>query len=236
MTAVLPQAGEPPEPGAVIAPVAPVAPAVPPAGEPPADPDVSTHLAAMSDEELDRLPRRRSLALPILGGLGVLAFVGGAIVLTHRTAALAPAIRDAGTLALAQDAAELRPDVRPELPVDAPAVPVVPMIPADAMPIDAGQRPVRPARDAGRTVAIDAELAAGSPADTEGLGFLTAKHKGRYLSVLIDGQYLGPTPQYHHQIPAGPHVIQLVDPQTSEVVVKRAVKVGAGETVTIVEP
>jgi hypothetical protein len=53
---------------------------------------------------------------------------------------------------------------------------------------------------------------------------------------VIDGDNIGPTPQYNLAVPAGTHTVQLLDPPTGKVVVKRTVKVDAGQTVTVTEP
>jgi hypothetical protein len=44
------------------------------------------------------------------------------------------------------------------------------------------------------------------------------------------------TPVYGRRIPAGTHIVELVDPRTSEVVVKRTVTVEASKTVTVTQP
>jgi eukaryotic-like serine/threonine-protein kinase len=222
-------------------PPAVAAPAALPVGEPPRDPAVSTHLAAMSEDEALALPPRRSLALPIILAFAVLVTVGGALYFTRR-ANLPPAGRDAGPAPV--DAPEMRErrDARepadaqiavPDLPLDAPEPPEPPVLPLDA----GHRRPIRPPRDAGRTASHDAEVAA-APADpAASFGAITAKHRGdRYLNVLIDGQMIGPTPLFSRRFPAGTHVVELVDPRTTEVVVKRTVKVEAGEVVTVTEP
>jgi serine/threonine protein kinase len=226
VTALSPQAGKPPP----SPPDAGAAPAALPAGEPPPDPHVSTHLAAMSDEELEQLPRRRSLIVPILLGLAVLATVGGAIYLTRREPGPAAA-RDAGVVAVPPDATEPPADARLELPV----VPVDAPEPAPP-PIDAGRRrTVRLPLDAGRVVrdATATATAAHAPDAAQGTGLLIVKPGDRYLNVVLDGQMIGPTPIYKRSIPAGPHVIELVDPRTSEIVVKRTMKLGAGEIFTV---
>jgi serine/threonine-protein kinase len=227
VTALSPHAGKPP----TIA--APAAPAALPVGEPPPAPGASTHLAAMSEAEARALPPRRSLALPILLAFAVLITIGGALYLTRR-ADLAPARRDAGPApADATAPADARiavPEPPPAPPIDAPELP--------EPPIDAGhRRPVRPPRDAGHTVARDAEIAA-APADAAvSFGAVTAKHKGdRYLNVLIDGRMIGPTPLFKLRLATGTHVVELVDPRTTDVVARRSVKIEAGETVTVTEP
>jgi hypothetical protein len=163
----------------------------------------------------------------------VLLTIGGALYLTRR-ADLPPARRDAGPApadaAAPADARIALPEPPREPPIDAPEPPV--------LPIDAGhRRPVRPPRDAGHTIARDTEIAA-APADAAvGFGAITAKHKGdRYLNVLIDGRMIGPTPLFKLRLAAGTHIVELVDPRTTDVVARRSVKVEAGETVTVTEP
>jgi len=111
---------------------------------------------------------------------------------------------------------------------------------------------VRPTRLAGsaaapeRTPAREPERTADSPpdagaageagAEAKGFGTLTAKHtKDRFLNIVIDGRQLGTTPLFRKSVPAGTHTIELIDPQTSEVVTRRTVKVDVGQSVTIVE-
>jgi serine/threonine protein kinase len=230
VTALSPNAGMPPR-GPTSS--GPIAPAAVPSGEPPPDPTASTHLAAMSDDELDRLPRR-SLALPVLLGIAVLAMVAG-IYLMRRSPAptqldggvvapLADATADATVDAAVPDVVE----VPPELPVDA----------RPELPIDAGhRRPIRASRDAGHSVPRDAEAIAAGTADTgrPTFGALIAKHRDHYLNVVIDGHLFGVTPMLGKPIPTGTHVIDLVDPKTFVVVVTRTVKVEVGETVTVAE-
>ncbi|MEO7735017.1 MAG: serine/threonine-protein kinase [Kofleriaceae bacterium] len=209
--------------------IAPIAPAVPPTPAAPDDPQVSTHLAAHTGEHDDRRPRR-SLALPILLAVIVLAMVGGIYLLRH--ASDVPVVRDAGVAPIDAHAIDAAPDAPPiDAPVDAIAA-----IDAGVPPIDAGhRRPIRPPVDAGRTVVHDAAPAA-EPV-VAGFGALVAKHKGdRYLNVVIDGRIIGPTPMFRQKIATGTHVVELVDAKTSEVVVKRTVKVELGATVSVVEP
>jgi serine/threonine-protein kinase len=258
VTALSPQAGRGPPPPVVPA----AAPALP--GEPLPGAGPATHLAPMSDHEIRALPPRRSLVLPILLGLAVLLAVGGALVLTRRPVASmardASAVADAAAPDAASDAAiEARADATeatPLVPVDVPAD-AASRAPFDAPlpPHDAGHRrpppPLRPPRDAGRPPPHDTpgtqgpETAAGSvPAGQgsgqgsgQGRGRITALHQGsRYLNIVIDGDNIGPTPQYNLAVPAGTHTVQLLDPPTGKVVVKRTVKVDAGQTVTVTEP
>jgi len=209
--------------------IAPVAPAALPTTEAPPEPQVSTHLAAATDDA--ELPLRRSLALPVVFGVLVLALVGGGIYVLRQPRE-PPARLDAG-VAMSGDAhavVDLGPS---DAPLDAPADALI------AAPPDAGHRRPSPApRDAGRTIAHDAAIA-GAPAEpaVQGWGKLIAKHKGdRYLSVVLDGRMIGPTPMFHRRVAAGSHVVELVDARTSEVVVKRTVVVGVGEEISVVEP
>jgi hypothetical protein len=234
VTALAPQNGKaPPKLPAMIR---PVAPAAMPTGEPPPDSQASTHLAAFTEDERDQLPPRRSLALPILLGLLVLALVGGGVALLRHPGE--PGRRDAGVIALPRDAAPsldaAAEDAAPEdaAPDDAPAD-------APIEPIDAGHR--RPVRllDAGHTVrpvARDAATttAARVEAIPQGEGKLIAKHAGNtYLAVLIDGSFFDNTPVLGQAIPTGTHVIELVDVTTRKVVARRTVTVHVGETITI---
>lgn len=230
VTALSPQPGRPP-------PGAPAAPAALPVGEPPPDPAVSTHLAAMSDEELEALPPRRNLALAILLAAAVLIAVGGAVYLTRHPAA-PPARLDGGIVARPTDAAAGDAEI-----ADTAEPPVVPVDAAPELPIDAGhRRPVRVPRDAGRPPARDAGIATPAPAPApapaaQTFGALTAKHTAsRFLNVVIDGHLFDTTPVFHKPLATGTHVIELVDPRTSEVVVRRTVTVEPGQPVTVVEP
>lgn len=217
----------------MMAAIAPAVPAALPTGDPPDDPGASTHLEALSDDELDG-PPRRSLALPVLLGALVLALVGGGIAFVRQAGAPGP--RDAAVVVVPPIDADVAD-------ASEPVIPDVPDVPDDApgpVPVDAGRRPVRAPRDAGRTVARDAAaLPAATVIDAapQGFGSLTAKHKGnRYLSVVLDGRVIGPTPMFGQKVPAGTHVVELVDAVSSEVVVKTTVTVAPGGAVTVVEP
>jgi len=246
VTALAPQLGKAPTM------VAPIAPAALPVTEPPPDPQVSTHLAAITDDDLR--PARRSLALPIGLGMVVLAMVGGGIYFLRAPGEPA-ARRDAGIAELPADAARDAPALdagaAPDMVIDVVIDVVIDAgIDAgiDAMiepprepPIDAGRRrPFRMPLDAGRSVGRDApaEPPAATAADsTQGTGQLVVKHKGdKYRNVVLDGRIIGATPMFGDPIPAGRHVIELVDAATSKVVLRRSVMVGPGDQVTIIEP
>jgi len=251
VTALAPQLGKAPTM------LAPVAPAALPVAEPPPDPQASTHLAANTDDGRDR-PSRRSLALPLLLALLVLALLGSGVVFL-RHAGDPPAKLDAGVVspidprapgdAPASDAATIAvTDAMTEAVIDAAsdAASPVPVDAPSAPPSDAGhRRPGRPPPDAGHAAARDAQVPAQVPmiavdaAGTvvRGYGAFTAKSKTeQYLNVVVDGSIVGPTPQFNVEIAAGKHVIELIDAKTSKVVVKRAVTVEVGQTVTVVEP
>ncbi|HEU4730320.1 MAG TPA: serine/threonine-protein kinase [Kofleriaceae bacterium] len=238
VTALAPAIGKAPT---LLAPAAPAAlPASDPTTDPPPDPQASTHLAAVTADELR--PPRRSLALPIVLGLVVLALVGGWIY--RMGGASEPPRRDAGIIALPADAAGdgmappreadagLPIEIPVEIPVDAAVDAGIPV------PLDAGRRrPVRIAADAGHAIALDAAAApAASTPDAvlRGTGLLIAKHTGdTYLGVMIDGSFFDHTPVIKEPIPAGTHTIELVDMASHRVVVRRTVTVHPGETVTI---
>ncbi|HEX4419381.1 MAG TPA: protein kinase [Kofleriaceae bacterium] len=243
--------------GGVLAPVAPGASAGENAHAP--EPHMSTHLAPLTEDELAaaELAPRRSLALPIVLGLLVLALVGGGIALLGRPpdrgmqprpgidAGIDAGIVDPRDAAL-RDAVVVVPPASDAAVMDAAApddagipieVPVeVPIdVPID-VPVDAGRRhTVRPL-DAGHRAGHDAQTAAPAGAETipQGFGKLIAKHTGEiYLNVLIDGSMFGPTPVIGEPIPTGTHVIDLVDVATHKIVVHRTVTVHPGETILV---
>jgi len=244
--------GKPPPASAAAQP----APAALPAGELPAPPGVPTHLAPdrgepddVPDDDPAAHHGRRGRALPIALGALVAAALGGAIVLTRGGA---PAARHDRELPPADagvgDARRAVIDVPVSLVVDAAA----PDAGADAM-VDAGPTPdaagprrtVRPTHHAGSAAAPERRepertaappFDAGAAGEARGFGTLTAKHtKDRFLNIVIDGRQLGTTPLFRKSVPAGTHTIELIDPQTSEVVTRRTVKVDVGQSVTIVE-
>jgi serine/threonine-protein kinase len=243
VTALAVPAGTPPTQSA------PAAPAALPVSEPPPDPQVSTHLAAATDDDLEP-PRRRSLAVPIVLGLIVLGLAGGGVSLIRGPMRdpRPPARLDAGAAGLPMDATpreahEAIVVIALDAAVDAPG---------DAPPGAGHRRTVRPTVDARRPIApaapLDAPLDAPTHASNaapsaapakvaQGQGTLTAKSKGEtYLSVVLDGSIIGPTPMFRRVIPAGTHTIELVEAKTSKVVVHRVVTISDGDAVTVVEP
>lgn len=213
---------------------APVA-AAPPAGEAPSP----THLPANVDDDsaLDRVPRR-SLALPIVLALGVLALVIGGIVLLkgRGTTATPDAAIDAEAIA------KLPPDAAIDAAIDAAAVPVDAeerVVPADA-PIDAPPRKSTPPDAGARPLPIDAaEKAAAIDAAAKpvpsGQGLLDVRHKtgGVYLNVQLDGRAIGVTPIFKRSIPAGTHTLELLAPDTGEVVYKETFEIADGQALKL---
>lgn len=185
---------------------------------------MSTHLPAMEEQALDELPRKSRM--PIVAVLLVLLVLGiGIVALTHKSSTVPPIdaaipIADARTLDAPRDAGE----------VDA----IVLLVPADApghtTPRDAAIAHVH--HDATLTVPVDA-----APAAARGSGFLTITHKagGSCLNIVVDGKQLGVTPMFHKQFPAGAHTIELVAPDTGEVVTTRTITLDDGATVKVAQ-
>jgi hypothetical protein len=245
VTALAPQIGRQPTM------VAPIAPAALPTTEPPSGPQVSTHLAAVTDDDDGDRPPRRSLALPIGLGMLVLAMVGGGIYL-QRAPGGPPARRDAG-VTVSEDVvvidgggadADAALAVAPDTTIDAAIVVAIDAAP-DAS-LDRGHHakqrvPPDAGRATSRTVSRDAAPAGSAAAAPDvaphGTGVLVVKHKGtQYRTVVLDGRIMGSSPMFGDPIPAGRHVIELVDAATSEVVLRRTVTVNPGEQITIIEP
>jgi PEGA domain len=120
---------------------------------------------------------------------------------------------------------------------------------AEAPPLDAppDARARRPASDAGARPPIDAPSPPGAArADAAvavavtGTGKLVVRHhpdSPSYLEVRIDGVTFGRTPiVVAKPINAGPHVLTLVRPNTSEVVYRKDIVVVDGETLSIQQP
>lgn len=183
------------------------------------------------DEALDIPPRRRLAPLVILLLL-VLAGVGTAVYLMTRPPAVVtpPTPRDAAidARAVIADAAQ---DAAAPLPILEDA----------AVPIDAGKaHTIR--GDAGhshpdaRVQALPIDAAATPP--PSGTGYFTAIHKGDiYLDVIVDGRKVGVTPILNARpLPAGPHTIDLVAPDTGQVVVHKVVDVTDGMRFQVAPP
>ncbi len=206
-----------------------VVPGVTPA--PVAAPPSPTHLPPNLDDDssLDRVPRR-SFALPIVLAIVVLGgVIGGVLFLRRGSTAVTPdAAVDAAQVAKVPDAAI---DAPPPPPIDAAEL----VVPIDApakknAPIDAGARPL-PVDAAVKTVAIDA---AEKPAPS-GQGLVDIRHKkgGVYLNVQIDGRAIGATPIFGRAIPAGSHTLELLAPDTGEVVYRESFEIADGQSLKL---
>ncbi len=207
--------------------VGPLASAAPAIVEPPGE---ATHLPP--NVEHDSAPRR-SLMIPVILALVALIGVITAVMLTRSSSAPQ---RDAGVpidLAVVADAPT---DTAPP-PVDAHEL--APPPPDDA-PLDAAGR--RVVADAGRIVAKDATVLATVPdaalVEPTGKGTLNIRNKpgGVYLSVVIDGRTIGVTPMLRRSFAAGPHTLQLLAPDTGEIVFSKAFELKDGETLSLQEP
>ena len=225
---------------------APVVPAALPAGDPPAPPASSTHLPPniADDSSLDRVPRR-SLALPLLLAVAVLGLGAGAFVFlrgsgtTTTTPDAAPPPLDAEQIAKAPpdaspDASAAPPDA-PDVIAPADAAPLDPPIDAppkrnNPPPIDAGARPV-PVDAPVKTAAIDAA----EKTVPSGQGFLDIRHKpgGVYLNVQIDGRAIGVTPIFKRAFPAGSHTLELLAPDTGDVVYRETFELADGQSLKL---
>lgn len=197
-----------------------------------------THVPANveTDSALDRVPRRS--LLPLLLALLALSGVITAVVLL-RSSSEAP--RDAGVpidVAVAADAAVL--DAGPDaVELDAFEAPVPVVDAAVSLPIDAGAR--RVPTDAGRAVPKDAAgpvAVDAAPVQTAGQGVLNIRNRpgGVYLNVVIDGRAIGVTPILRRSFPAGPHRLQLLAPDTGEVVLEKSFELAPGATLDLREP
>ena len=203
---------------------------LPPVATPPLPPEpaLSTHLPAMAPDDAGDAPPRSSRA-PLLIALALVLAVGVGIVALTRHGATPPP-RDA--------ASEVPRDAAP--PRDA----VVILVPVDA----ASDAPADASADApaGRTVPRDAAVhrdaaaaaAAAPPIDAppaaRGTGYADITNPGGpYLNVVIDGKQAGVTPMFHRKLPAGPHTIELLAPDTGAVVVTRQIAIEDGATAKI---
>ena len=208
-----------------------LAAATPAIAEPPAG---ATHLPANveHDSSLDRVPRK-SLALPVILALVALLGVIAAVMMTRKAS---EPQRDAGVpidLAVAADA----PIDTPLPPIDAYEIAPPPI--ADAA-VDAAAR--RVASDAGRPMPKDAAALSvvvdAPPVQATGQGILNIRNKpgGVYLSVVVDGRTIGVTPMLRKNFPAGSHTLQLLAPDTGEIVFEKAFELRDGATLSLQEP
>lgn len=222
--------------------VGPIAEA-PPATPAMPEPEVSTHVPANvgveSDSALDRVPRR-SLGVPLLVALLAIGGVITALLVTRKSTTSvsdASVPLDGGGRDAALDAT---PDAPVDVPVDAPEAPTIDA--AVLVPVDAGAR--RVPTDAGRSVPAAPPDAAAAPPPVDaaekpaGQGVLNIRNKpgGPYLNVVIDGRTLGVTPILRKLFPAGTHRLQLLAPDTGEIVFERSFDLAPGATLDLREP
>jgi len=199
-------------------------------------PGTSIGRSAADDDRLDAVPRR-SLALPVIVLLLVLAAGGFAVYVATRAPATAPVAPRDAAVAVAHPLDASPPIV--QAPADAPMV-VAELPPEDAAPPptahDAGvHHAIHVPRDAAAHVAVAAPIDAAVAPAANGTAYLLAKHHVHYLNVLVDGQQIGVTPILGkgRSLHAGKHRLELVDPQTSEVVVDKTIDLRDGETFTL---
>nr|MBA3502122.1 serine/threonine protein kinase [Deltaproteobacteria bacterium] len=203
--------------------------AAPVAEELPAGRETPTHLPAPETGELR--PARRSMALPVVLALLVLAAIGGGMAMFARRADDTPRDAAVALVTPADAALDAELDAAPAAPPDA--------IEADALsavPVDGPKKTV--ALDAGaKTVARDAaEKPIDAPAavKVEGFGKLTVRSgEDSYLVVHLDGEVFDDTPFFRKQVPAGEHLIELIHPKTKERVLRKKIFVAPGETVEV---
>jgi serine/threonine-protein kinase len=190
---------------------------------------VNTSIGGTSLGPLDAAAPRRKLG-PIVAVLLLLLAGGGiAVYFATRTHEAAPVAKDAA-LPPPADAAP-----RP-IPVAVDAPVVIEVDAAIEVPIDAGRHHAPPV-DAGRKP--DAAVAIDAPPAPTGTGYLIAKNKsgGTYLNVIVDGKQLGVTPILGKgkPLPAGKHHVQLVRPDTGDVVVDQTLTIDADQKAEVVE-
>ncbi len=191
--------------------------------------------APLDDGELDRVPRR-SLAIPVLLAVVALLAVIAGVMFTRRGA---EPERDAGVPVVRDTAAVAPIDAAPPVIVDAEILAPVDAAPVDGAPIDAPRRTPPDAAPATRRDAavVAASLDAAVVLPT-GSGLVNIRHKagGVYLNVVIDGHTLGVTPMLRRPFPAGKHVLELLAPDTGDVVHRQTFEVSDGQTVNLQQP
>jgi serine/threonine-protein kinase len=192
-------------------------------------PPLATSVGATPEavDDFDPPPPRSRRSLVILALLMLALLGGGVVVLTrpHRAVVDAP-----------RDAAPTRDAIVPaDAAVDALAVlPVAPVDAAVDAAVDAGHHHAANVPH----VPVDAAVAAAilpdaAPAVIAGTGLVTFTASGPVANVVLDGNLLGPTPQFNRKLPAGPHRIQLLSPDSGEVRVERAIDLAPGQKLTI---
>jgi serine/threonine-protein kinase len=183
-----------------------------------------TSIGRASGSMLDVVPRRRLGPLVLL--LLLLVAGGGvAVYLMTRPPAAVSVITDAAMPDAVKTVVVVPPADAP-VPVDAPP-------PVDAGVRDAGHlRTVHAPRDA--AVVTKRSVDAAAPELPAGTSYLKALHRDHYLTVIVDGHNIGVTPIVNaRKLPAGHHVLELVEPDSGAVVVHREIDLHDGETFTL---
>jgi serine/threonine-protein kinase len=179
------------------------------------------------------------------------AAVGGAAAVALAVVSLAVGGGDAPPEA--PRPSEAPADPPPEAPADAP--PTEPTPTADPPADEAGAGPVadaprRRGRRRGRAPRdpqpVEEPLETAPPVETSpaedarakatvvpaGAGWLTVV-AARWAEVHVDGKRVGKTPLRNHKLVAGSHIVELIDPGTGAVRLKRTVEVKEGEQTRI---
>jgi len=167
-------------------------------------------LDAATTELTPAMPPRRSwtaaLALGVVTALAALllwALAGGGNEITPAPAPLTPVVGLSG---------DSGAPVAPQPTADAAV--------ASAVRADAAPAAPRPRRDAARRPRSPRNRDAaevGAPVPPSGTGKVSVFSKP-WGNVRVDGQLLGPTPLIDHELPAGPHLIEVVAPDTNSVI------------------
>ncbi|CAN5909449.1 hypothetical protein BH11MYX3_BH11MYX3_35580 [soil metagenome] len=192
-----------------------------------------THLPGNVNDE--RLPRR-SLAVPALLALVALLAVIAVVMFVRRGAAHEQAA-DAGVPVI-RDAARI--DAAPVVPVIHDAEVIVPIDAAPVPPADAAPRRTTPdaAPPASRDAAVAAVSLDAAVVQPTGSGVLNIRHQagGVYLNVVIDGRTIGVTPVLRRSFPAGKHTLELLAPDSGDVVYRQSFEITDGQTVNLAQP
>ncbi len=180
-------------------------------------------------------PRRRH-AGPIIGLVVALGIVVAVVAFVLTRGSDGPVPVDAPIAQLAIDAAIAVPDVViARLEIDAGLVVVdAPEVDAqgpDAR-VDRRRDEPRPKPDAATPAVTPPEPPVGEPGNLE----VRTRRGGSYLLIMLDGKLRGPTPAKLKQIPPGRHSIQLLNPETNDVVWETTISLEAGESKLVQQP
>ncbi len=218
-----------------------------PAAAPP-DPPPPPKVA--DDSSLD-VPPRRSLALPLLL---VLALAIGVVVVfsasrsTKVTPDAAIAIADASPADTA--VVVVAPDTAPANTAVEPDAARVVVVAPDTRPADAAVEPDAPPDAARVVVRTPADARRDPPPRSDaptvtpdpvvaGTGTLTARgysSSNTYLDVVVDGKTIGKTPLLGASLPAGAHLVTLIDPVKHETVHSEKIVIVDGKNTSVAAP